>query len=75
LQPTCIFTALTILALAPLAEAHGIAQNHREAETEISQALDTGAQPFTGHEGHAHAKSSPRNKNFKAPALETDSHI
>lgn len=70
-----LLTALAILALAPLAEAHGIAQNHRETQTEINQALDTGAQPLTGHEGHAHAQSSPSGKNFKAPALETDTRI
>lgn len=66
-----LFSALAILALAPLAAAHGIAHNHREAQTEINQALDTGAQGLTGHEGHAHAQSSTSGKNFKAPALDT----
>jgi hypothetical protein len=70
-----LFTALAILALAPLAGAHGIAQNHRDAETEINQALDTGAQGLTGHEGHAHAQSSPSSKNFRAPTMEIDTPI
>jgi hypothetical protein len=34
--------------MAHLAGAHGLAHNHRETETEINQALDTGAQPLTG---------------------------
>lgn len=67
-----LHTALALLAMAPLAGAHGIAHNHRETQTEINQALDTGTQPLTGHEGHSHAQASPSGKNFKAPALETD---
>ena len=70
-----LFTALALLAMAHLGGAHGIAHNHREAETEINQALDTGAQPLTGHEGHSHAQSSTSGKNFKAPALDTDTRI
>ena len=70
-----LFSALVLLALTPLAGAHGIAHNHREAEVEVNQALDTGMQGLTGHEGHAHAQASPSGKNFKAPALETDTRI
>jgi hypothetical protein len=70
-----LHTALALLAMTPLAGAHGIAHNHRETQTEINQALDTGTQPLTGHEGHSHAQASPSSKNFKAPALETDSLI
>jgi hypothetical protein len=70
-----LHTALALLAMAPLAGAHGIAHNHRETQTEINQVLDTGTQPLTGHEGHSHAQVSPSGKNFKAPALETDNRI
>ena len=66
---------LALLAMTPLAGAHGIAHNHRETQTEINQALDTGTQGLTGHEGHSHAQASPSGKNFKAPALETDTRI
>ena len=70
-----LHTALALLAMAPLAGAHGIAHNHRETQTEINQALDTGALGLTGHEGHSHAQASPSGKNFKAPALETETRI
>jgi hypothetical protein len=70
-----LHTALALLAMAPLAGAHGIAQNHRETQTEVNQALDTGTLPLTGHEGHAQAQSSPSGKNFKATALETETRI
>jgi len=67
--------ALALLALSPLAKAHGVPHNHREVETEINQALDTGTQGATGHEGHQHAQPSGTDKNFKAPARETDNRI
>lgn len=70
-----LHTALALLAMAPLAGAHGIAHNHRETQTEINQALDTGTQPLTGREGRSQVQASTGGKNFKAPALETDDRI
>lgn len=68
-----LHTAFAFLAMVPLAGAHGIAHNHRETQTEINQALDTGAEGLARREGLPNAQTSQGGKNFKATALETDS--
>lgn len=70
-----LVTALVVLALAPIAEAHGIAHNHRDTQSEINETLDTGNEGISDREDSARAPSSTGGKNFKAPALEADSRM
>lgn len=72
-KPT--LAALVILGFAAFAEAHSIARNHRETQSQINEALDTGTQAPAGREGDVHTQKCESGKNFKAQAWETNSRL